>query len=258
MAAREGVQFVDNQGNIIPFRTPADGSALVPALVGEAQLKGWSGTQSDLLRTSPVAGGAVGTVGVLSVAPAVATGANYQPIASANAQTDGVSGANIPSQASWINNGGGGSVQYDRQRSASATNLGAQSGLGAVLVSGPGEIALTAAPAAATLATVSRAAVAGTRHTLKSFGASFRTSAILAAAATVMLVVRDGATGVGAILWQQELSLSNGLAAGSLDRLEPSNVTIVGTAGNAMTVEYLAAGPANTFQVVAATFFAAT
>lgn len=118
----------------------------------------------------------------------------------------------------------------------------------ALQVALPGEWTLTHAPAAATQATATRAGVANTRHVLKSL--NFTLVGVAAIAAPISAVVRDGATGVGAILWEDKLFAP---AAGSKDRVTLGGLNIVGTAGNAMTVEFVAGPGATNFEAVAAT-----
>jgi hypothetical protein len=105
---------------------------------------------------------------------------------------------------------------------------------------------LTNAPVAATQATATKAAAAGKTHVLTSINASINATA---AQPQVTVVVRDGATGVGAILWQDRLTAP----AGSDSRVSLSGLQIVGTAGNAMTVEFTAAPAATNFETVTAT-----
>src|SRR5260370_1433971 len=65
--------------------------------------------------------------------------------------------------------------------------------------------------------------------------------------AVLDLVLRDGATGVGAVLWGTTLAVQN--VAGSVDRIVVVGISIKGTAGNAMTLEFTAAN-ANHLQKV--------
>lgn len=130
---------------------------------------------------------------------------------------------------------------------ASAAALGTQPVSNVELVTGPGEWTLTNAPVAATIATATRAASAGVRHILKSIQASVQ--AVAAQAAPLLVVVRDGATGVGTILWQDRLMAPIGFN----DDISVSGINIVGTAGNAMTVEFTTAPAATNFATISAT-----
>jgi hypothetical protein len=136
---------------------------------------------------------------------------------------------------------------WDRIRSASAANLGAQSGLGAALVAPPGEWVVSASPAANIQATVTRASAAGVRHIARVIAADL--GANPAPGATLANpVLRDGASGIGSPLWQRLLTLQ--AVAGSSDHAQAASYNLVGTAGNAMTLEFLAAAGANTFEAV--------
>jgi len=143
---------------------------------------------------------------------------------------------------------------WDRRRSASAANLAAQSGLGAALVTLPGNWTLTSAPGVGVQATATKAAgAAGVRHVLTSINASINASA---AQTPLTVVVRDGAAGVGTILWQDRLSAPATPFADS--RVSLSGLNIVGSAATAMTVEFTAAGAGTTFETVSATGYDAS
>lgn len=109
-----------------------------------------------------------------------------------------------------------------------------------------GTFTLTSAPAANTQATVTHAATAGVTQVCTSITASISGSA---AAAPVDVVLRDGATGVGAILWTATLACVAGTAASVV----VFNVNIPGSNGNAMTLEFFAAGGLNTSERVSLT-----
>ena len=107
--------------------------------------------------------------------------------------------------------------------------------------------AITSAPAVSTQATATKAAgAAGVRHVLTSIQASLNA---VVAQAQVGIVVRDGASGVGAILWQDRVTAPAGVDV----RISLSGLSIEGTAGNAMTVEFTAAPTATNFETVSAT-----
>lgn len=136
---------------------------------------------------------------------------------------------------------------WDRLRSASAAVIGAFSSLGAVLSASPGEWAIENRPIAATQATITRAAVAGTVHVARSITACLTSAAGLVAAQELQVVLRDGLTGAGAVLWSARLSIPN--VVGERDKIV-APLNIAGTAGNAMTLEFTAAGGAGTFESV--------
>lgn len=136
---------------------------------------------------------------------------------------------------------------YDRLRTGSAVNLdptltahpGVQ--MGAKI----GEWAIRHAPAANTIATISKAAVAGARHVCTSF--SFYLSGTAAVLPNVVFVhLRDGATGAGVILqtWNPAIA-ANGVFMFGL-----SGLNFAGSVNTAMTIEFSAAGGANTYEGV--------
>lgn len=69
------------------------------------------------------------------------------------------------------------------------------------------------------------------------------------AVTNVLCNLRDGASGAGAILWS--VLMATQAVAGDKDDYTSDGHNIVGTAGNAMTLEYVAAGGANTLETVA-------
>lgn len=145
---------------------------------------------------------------------------------------------------------------WDRIRSAAAAILGAFSSVGAWLVAPPGNWSQTHAPAANVVATTTKAGVAATRHVCTSITASLVAGAIAPAVAIVTAVLRDGASGVGTILWSEQIVTQ--AVAGDKDNIVISGLNIVGTAAAAMTLEFTAAGGANTTEVVSMTGYDAT
>lgn len=99
-------------------------------------------------------------------------------------------------------------------------------------------------PAAATQATITKAAAAGFRHICDSI------TVTIAAAGTaqtpINVVLRDGATGVGAVLWSAKLSAP----ANSTATVQLTSLALPGTSGNAMTLEFTGAGVAASEQAV--------
>lgn len=100
-------------------------------------------------------------------------------------------------------------------------------------------------PAAATQATVSRAADAGGRHICKSITVTIAAAAT--ASGIVIAILRDGPTSTGTELWSGALSVP---ANGSGD-ITISGLNITGSKNTAMTIEFTAAGAADTQQTVA-------
>jgi hypothetical protein len=152
-----------------------------------------------------------------------------------NADALGLTGGNYPSIAAkgYVYNG----AANDRLRSASAANLAAQSGLGAALTALPGQWSINSTPAVGVQASVSRGAVASTRHVCTGFGFGF-SSAVAVAATTIVINLRDGATGVGPILKSWEFSLPAAVIPNFA--IEVSGVNIPGSVNTAMTMEFSA------------------
>lgn len=138
---------------------------------------------------------------------------------------------------------------WDRPRDASAANVAAASGQGVAEVVEPGHWTLhgndTVNPVSLT-----RAAVAGTRHVLRTILAVFGAGSGIAASRFVHLYVRDGASGAGGILWEAFVSVPN--AAGSCTIVELSGLSVVGSVNTAMTVEF-SASFADTYESISAT-----
>jgi hypothetical protein len=123
----------------------------------------------------------------------------------------------------------------------------------AVSVAGPGEWSVQAAPASNTIASGTKVAGgAGVRHVLRSVSAS--AGAVGAPAATVLtVVVRDGAAGVGPILWQRNVGVE--AVAGKVNGFDLAGLNLVGSANTALTVEFTGAGGAGVFESLSATGF---
>lgn len=136
---------------------------------------------------------------------------------------------------------------YNRARDATAANMALLQGRGSQLMTGPGEWAINQAPAAATQATVTRAAAgAGVRHVCKSITVSI---AAVAAQGAITFNLRDGASGAGTILWTVTLIAP----AGNGRDVTIGNLNIVGSANTAMTLESAVAPAATNFATVAMT-----
>lgn len=109
----------------------------------------------------------------------------------------------------------------------------------------PDEWAVQHTPAAATQATISKAATSVARHVCRGFTATI--AAVGTASGIVTAVLRDGATGAGTILWSGKINVPIGGSA-SITR---EGLNIVGTKNTAMTFEFTGAGAAATEQTVA-------
>jgi hypothetical protein len=126
-----------------------------------------------------------------------------------------------------------------------------QSSDNAMLVVGPGQWCVNHVPVAATQATATKA-LSNTAHRVAArISASINA---VAAQGVQILVLRDGATGVGAILWQQRVGP---VLAGDSKNFT-WDVEIVGTTGFAMTLEFTTAPAATNFNSVALNGFDAS
>lgn len=137
---------------------------------------------------------------------------------------------------------------WDRCRTGAAAVLATFSSLGAQLATAPGNWSINHVPGAAAQATISKGAVAAVRHVCTSISATLATGATAQAAAGV-LVLRDGASGAGTILWSKQVILPvNGVW-----EVDISGLNIVGSINTAMTLEFTAAGVAGSFESVSLT-----
>lgn len=115
----------------------------------------------------------------------------------------------------------------------------------------PGQWAVTSNPAAATQATATRAAGAATvRHVANCVTVGL--VAVAAQAAPVVYNLRDGATGVGTVLWSVALIGQAGVAQPPVTLC---GLNIPGTAATAMTLESAAAPALSNFAFVTLTGF---
>lgn len=121
----------------------------------------------------------------------------------------------------------------------------------ALAVAEPGEWTILGAPAINTVATATKAAGAsGVRHVLRSLAFSLKSVTTAAVGAQQFAVIRDGASGSGSSIWVIDLTNAN-LAIGG-DTVVLSGLNLIGSATTAMTIEFTAAGGANTIESVSA------
>lgn len=116
--------------------------------------------------------------------------------------------------------------------------------------------AVTSAPAANTQASASRPAssapvLAECRHVCSSISALLRGGTTAPAAVQVTVNLRDGASGAGTVLASWTLVLAAAVAA--QDQIVLQGLEIIGSPNTAMTLEFSAAGGANTFESVTMT-----
>lgn len=211
---------------------------------------GFNGTTWDRLRTTPLNADAHSdaTLGVLAMGafPFGYNGASFDRLRTialsadaASAATPGILGG---AHFGFAYNG----TSFDRVRTNAAAVIAGTTQPAAQLTALPGEWSVNHTPVANTQATASKAAgAAGVRHVCRSISAML--NALTAAAeTTVLLNLRDGATGAGTILWSLRL---HAIPAGTTG-IAISNLNIFGSAATAMTLEFAAAGGANTFESV--------
>lgn len=235
------------------FNGSAD--ALTPPTLGlvgtRAFLNGYNGATWDLLRSlgNNLDGSGAQATGVLLVNATVRgfNGTTFDRILSFAGNADNLTAPTLGLLGSAGFNLLFDGTTWDRARSASAANISATTQAPA-LVAAPGNWTLTSAPAVNTVATATRAAgAAGVRHVLTSICADL--NCVSAVTVPLVLVVRDGATGAGTILWQRRLTGT----AGTTTKIEMTGLNIVGTAATAMTVEFTAAPALTDFETVSAT-----
>jgi hypothetical protein len=117
---------------------------------------------------------------------------------------------------------------------------------------GPYDWSVVHTPAANTQATATKAAGgASLRHICTGITVVLAADTTAPAAVVLTVELRDGATGAGTIVWQGRISLP--AVAGAMSGIVVPNLHIRGTANTAMTLEFSAAGGANTFQSVTMT-----
>lgn len=188
--------------------------------------------------------------GVLAVASRLFgwDGATYDRLRSGANNADGIAALALGLLQTLATIGLYNGATLDRARSGSAANLAAFSTIGAQLVSPPGQWSAFQTPAVSTISTVTRAAAgAGVRNVCNSIAFSMGGPAIQT---NLTVVLRDGATGAGAILWSMHTA---GQPANGGQVFEISGLNIPGTANTAMTLEFTAAPVATNFESVAMT-----
>ena len=132
-----------------------------------------------------------------------------------------------------------------------STTLTARNLAGTMFESGPSHWTVVSVPAAGSQGSASIAAEAAVRHVADciSWSADSSGGAVTAAAGT--LVIRDGATGAGTIIWELATAHLVAAAAG-VQTIAPGNICglrLVGTTNTAMTAEFNA-GVTNEVQAV--------
>lgn len=124
---------------------------------------------------------------------------------------------------------------------------------GVTATASPGEWTITVAAAVNVTATVTKAAGgAGVRHVLTSLRGVV--NAVAAQTTPLVLVVRDGATTAGTILWQSKVTA----LIGTDGVIDATGLSIVGSANTAMCIEFTAAGTTNNFETISGTGYSVT
>lgn len=104
-------------------------------------------------------------------------------------------------------------------------------------------------PAANTQATATRASAGtGVRNVCTGFTVAISGGTTAPSAVQLSVAVIDGSTGGGTYLWRSTIALPP--AAGAISAFVRSDTWLVGTAATAMTIEFSAAGGANTIESV--------
>lgn len=124
---------------------------------------------------------------------------------------------------------------------------------GAASVTRNTDWSITHTPVAATQATISKGAVASTYHVCTSI--SFMVAVAGTAQTLIQVNLRDGATGAGTILWSMSI-LKTANEAPTFVTI--SGLSIIGSVNTAMTLEFSAAGVADSVQSVALTGYSKT
>lgn len=179
-------------------------------------------------------------------------GANFDRLRCAPDNSDSQAPATIGALITLSRLQGFTGSNFDRVRTASSGNVAALTGRGATLTAAPGNWSIYHDPADNVRATVTRSAGgSGVRLVCTSICASLSGTA---ASALVKVYLRNGASGVGPILWAANMIVpANGHAVIAL-----SGLSIVGSANTAMTLEFDAAGGVGTQETVALTGYNAT
>ena len=110
-----------------------------------------------------------------------------------------------------------------------------------VVPSNPLQWSVVHAPAVNNQATASKTAVAGQRHVCTSITATLVADGTGGSAVSGSVVLRDGATGAGTVLWQAAMAFA-GTANTAANPIVISGLNIVGSTNTAMTLEF-SAGP---------------
>lgn len=112
-------------------------------------------------------------------------------------------------------------------------------------------------PGVNTQATATQAARQGERHIATGIYAQLVAGAVAPTAVQLSVILRDGPSGTGTVIWSGVVALT-AVAGAAANPVQIPDLFIKGTPGNAMTLEFSAAGGANTFESVTLTGFDTT
>lgn len=244
----------DNSNAQTRLRVVADGlddvaSSSTPLWLGVlSRLTGFDGTEFDRLRTllDSANGQATGVKGLLGMIARLQAfnGTTFDRVRtlidSADAEASGVVGLLGAVARLQAFNG----TTFDRVRLASIAEQAALTNAGTVKVATSGEWSIEHRPAAATVATITRAMVLGGRNVCRSITASLVSTA---AQGQVDVLLRDGGSGAGTVLWSARFAGT----AGNSYNIALTGLNIVGSDSTAMTLEFSAAPAATNFEGVA-------
>jgi len=207
----------------------------------------FNGTTYDRARSANASSNTTGT-GLLGVGLMLFDGTNWQRNLNASG-SDATSGGGIAATTQCVYNGS----TYNVRRSASLSNFPTSQTttgrniIGVALSEKSSRWSVVSAPAAGSQASASIAAEAGVRHCLDSF--SFTCCATAAPAVTkIDVVVRDGASGAGTIIWQESIVVTAS-ASSFFGPQFRTGLNLTGSTNTSMTVEF-SAGVVNVFEVI--------
>lgn len=217
-----------------------------------SRLTGFDGTNWDRLRTllDNADGQAFGTPGLLGTMTRLMAynEASYDRVRTLLSNTDDYDPDIIGLLGTVSRLQGFNGAAFDRLYTASTDVIGSKSSIGALLSAPPGEFAVEHRPAAATAATIGLAAVPGSRWVCRSVTASLVATA---AQGQIDVLLRDGATGAGTVLWSTRIAA----LAGTSVNVSLAGLNIAGSVNTAMTLEFAAAPAATNFAGVALTAY---
>lgn len=257
-----GMQYVfdgTNWDRVRGFAADADNvAAPTVGLAGSASfLFAFDGTTFDRIRTITTGSDNIATSAGAMLSAAFSygfDGVTWDRLVCANSSADGTStetsGVQKVQALGYVFNG----ATFDRRRSQDATNAALAQQIGVALSAPPANWSITHTPAADTQATITRAAGgAGVVHICTSITATLIAPAG-SVSGNVQINLRDGASGLGTILWSQTFLVggATSVSAGVIG-IALSGLQIPGSPNTAMTLEFSAAGGANTLESVALT-----